>query len=90
MEHKYIKPLINKDTGLIELDLPAVIHYLDTNCGRVASEEVKSKESEVLNISFNAADPMVILFRPIEKLAKLATSAGIPYSQGHELEIGLT
>ena len=90
MEHKYIKPLINKDTGEIELDFPAVLQYLDTNYGRVASEEVKNKESKVLNISFNPADPMVMLFRPIEQLVKLATSAGIPYLQEQQLEFGLT
>ena len=33
---------------------------------------------------------MVMLFRPIEQLTKLATSAGIPYSQAQLLEFGLT
>ena len=37
LEHKYIEPLINEDTGLIKLDLPSVLQYLDTNYGRVAS-----------------------------------------------------
>ena len=79
LEYKYIEPLINKDTGLIELDFPSVLKYLDTNYGHVASEEVKIKESEVLNISFNPADLMVVLFCPIEQLAKLAAPTGIPY-----------
>ena len=90
LEHKYIEPLINEDTGLVELDFPSVLQYLDTNYGRVSSEEVKSKESKVLNISFNPDDPIVVLFCLIEQLAKLATSAGIPYSQEQQLEFGLS
>ena len=66
LDHKYIEPLLNDDTGLIEDDLPTVLEYLDTNYGKVPSEEVKQKESEVLAMSFNPADPMVALYRPIE------------------------
>ena len=82
--------MINKDTGLIEDDLPTVLAHLDTNYGKFPSEEVKQKELEVLSTSFNPADPMVVLFCPIEQLQKLATAAGIPYSTEQQLEIGLT
>ena len=54
------------------------------------SEEVKQKEAEVLSLSFNPADPMFTLYGPIEHLQKLATAAGIPYSEAQKLEIGLT
>ena len=80
LEHKYIEPLLNDDMGLIEDNLPTVLTYLDTNYGKILSEEVKQKESEVLAISFNPADIMVVLYRPIEQLQKLVTAAGIPYS----------
>ena len=43
LEPKWIAPLINEDTGLIEDDLPTVCAYLDTNYGVVQSEEVKEK-----------------------------------------------
>ena len=42
LEHKYIELLLSEDTDLIELDLPTVLQYLDTNYGRVPSEEVKN------------------------------------------------
>ena len=90
LENKYIEPMINEDTGLIEDDLPTVLTYLDTNYGKVLSEEVKQKESEVLSTSFNPADPIVVLFCLIEQLQKLAIAAGIPYSTEQQLEIGLT
>ena len=90
IEEKYIEILIDEDTGLIEHDIPTVLAYLFSNYGKVPTEEVKQKESEVLNISFNPADPMVTIYRPIEHLQKLATDAGIPYSPAQILQFGLT
>ena len=66
LEPKWIAPLINEDTGLIEDDLPTICAYLDTNYGVVQSEEVKEKESEVLSTSFNPSEPLIVLSRPIE------------------------
>ena len=90
LEFKYIEPLLNNDTGLIEDYLPTVLQYLDQSYGKVQSEEVKQKEAEVLSLSFNPADSMVALYRPIDQLQKLATAARIPYSEAQKLEIGLT
>ena len=90
LEHKYIEPLLNENTGLIEDNLPTALTYLDTNYDRVPSEEIKQKESEGLAMSFNPADPMVVLYRPIKQLQKLATAAGIPYSSAYQLKLGLT
>ena len=39
-------------------------------------------------MSFNPADPIVVLYRPIEQLQKLVTDAGIPYSSVKQLEVG--
>ena len=61
---------------------------MDTNYGKVPSEEVKQKELEVLEMSFIPVDLMVVLYCPIERLQKLATAAGIPYSSGQQLELG--
>ena len=66
LEPRFIEPLINENTGLIEDDIPTVMTYLDTNYGVVQSEEVKLKESEVLSTSFNPSDPMILVFRLIE------------------------
>ena len=90
LEYKYIELLINEDTVLIEDDLPSVLTYFDMIYGKVTSEKVKNKESEVLNLTYNPADPMVTLYRHIEQLIKLVKSAGIPYSPEQQLEMGLT
>ena len=68
IEEKYIEHLLDDDTGLIEVDIPHVLDYLFLNYGKVPSEEVKEKEAEVLNSTFNPAEPMVLMYCPIEKL----------------------
>ena len=79
VEDKYIEFMVDEDTGLIEDDIPTVMEYMFANYGKVTSEKVKQKESEVLSQSFNPADPMITIYRPIEQLQKKATEAGIPY-----------
>ena len=41
-------------------------------------------------MSWQPTDPIALLTRPIEQLQKLATQAGIPYTDGQILEKGLT
>ena len=77
-------------TGLIEDNIPTVLDSLFINYGKVQSEEVKSKEAEFLNLTFNPANPMVTLYRSINQLQNLATVANILYSDAQQLENGLT
>ena len=41
-------------------------------------------------MQFNPADPMILLFNPINKLAKMGISADIEYTERQLLDIGLT
>ena len=68
IDDKYIEHLVDDDTGLLEEDIPTVLEYLFTNYGKIPSEEVKDREAEVLTMTFNPTEPMVILYRPIEQL----------------------
>ena len=70
MEAKYVEFLVDDDTGSIEEDVPTVLQYLFSNYGKVTSEEIKRLESEILALSFNPADPIIIIYRPIEQLHK--------------------
>lgn len=54
--------MVDEDTGLIKDDIPTVLDYLFATYGKVTAEEVKDKESEVLSILFNPADPLVTIF----------------------------
>ena len=66
IEEKYIAHLLDGNTGLIAVDIPSVLDYLFLNYSKVPSEEVKEKEAEVLYYTFNPAEPMVLMYRPIE------------------------
>ena len=90
IEDKYLETLINEDTQLIQEDIPTVLAYLFDTYGKIPSEEVKQKEAEIRAMTYNPADPMILLYNPIEKLKKMAISAEIPYTTDQLLDIGLT
>ena len=90
IEAKYLDSLINEDTRLIQEDILTILHYLFETYGNVPSEEVKQTEQEIRTITFHPADPMIILYNPIEKLKKLGEAAGIPYTENQLLDVGLT
>ena len=62
VEEKFVEFMVDNDTGIIEEDVPTVLEYLFTTYGKVTAEEVKKKEHECLNISFNPANPMITIF----------------------------
>lgn len=64
--------------------------YLFNLYRKVPLEEVKKKETEIRSMIFNPANPMILLFNPIEKLYKMADSAEITYTKEQILDIGLT
>jgi len=89
VEDRYIESLVDEYTNLFTDDVPTVMEYLFYNYGRVRAEEVAIKESEVMNMSWQPHEPIVLLTRPIENLQKLAQQAGIPYTDKQLLEKGL-
>ena len=90
IEEKYLESLVDEDTQLINEDVSDVLTYLFDLYGKVPSEEVKSKETEIRAMIYHPADPMILLFNPIEKLIKMGISAKIPYTDEQVLDIGLT
>ena len=90
IEDKYLETLVNEDTQLIQADIPTVLAYLFETYGTVPSAEVKEKENEIRSMTFHPADPMILLYNPIKKLAKMAVAAGIQYTQDQVLDMGLT
>ena len=90
IEDCYIEPLVNEYTNLLTHDIPAVLEYLTYNFGKVRSEEVTEKEIEVMAMSWQPQDSLVLLTKPIENLQSLAKEAGIPYSDMQLLHKGLT
>ena len=66
------------------------MNYLDYNYGKIRSEEVSAKEAEVMAMTWQPHDPLVLLTLPIENLKKLAVKANVPYSEKQLLEKALT
>ena len=66
IEEKYLEFLVDKYINLISGDIPAVLEYLFHNYGKVRSDEVSQKELEVMSLSWQLSDPMILLTRPLE------------------------
>ena len=90
LEERYSGSLVDEYTNLLIGDVTDNLEYLFFNYGKVRSKEVTQKEHEVITMSLQPTDPIVLLTRPIEQLQKLATQAGIPYTDSQILEKGLT
>lgn len=80
IEDKYLESLVNEDTQLIQADIPTVLAYLFEKNGTVPSAEVNKKENEIRSMTFHPADPMILLYNPMKKIAKMTVAAGIQYT----------
>ena len=90
IEEKYLESLVDEHTNLLTGDVPEILKYLFYNYGKVRSEEVAQKEAEVMSMTWQPTDPMVLLTRPLEHLQKLATQGNIPYTENQILQKGLS
>ena len=90
MEDKHTAALVDKFTNLITDDMPTALDYLFYNYGKVSSEEVSEKEAEIMAISWNPSDPIILITRPLEQLRKIADHAGVPHTNAQILEKALS
>ena len=68
------------------MDIPTALEYLLYNFGKVTSEEVLQKETEVISMIWQLSDLIILLTRPLEQLKKLVWHVGIPYTSAQILE----
>ena len=61
IEDKYIESLVDEDINLLTDDIPTTIKYLFYNYGKVQSEKVAQKEVEVMSITRQPSDLIVLL-----------------------------
>ena len=86
---KYLEVLVNEYNNLLEDEVPVVLEYLFQSYGKIRGDEVAAKELEVMSTAWHITDPPVVLRRPIEYLQKMATQAGISYTDEQILEKSL-
>ena len=75
----YINFFFNKDTNLIDIDIPAVLDHLYQHYGYIEGKEVTIREAGVLTTPFNPVDPMVAVWNPIERIRKFSEQADCSY-----------
>ena len=68
IEDKQIELLVNKCDNLLTVHMPAMFECLSHNHSKVRSKEVTQKDNEVMAMTWQPTDPIVLLSRPIEQL----------------------
>ena len=81
IEDKHIESLVDEHTNLVTGEIPVVLECLFHNYGAVRSDEVMQKESDVMSLSWQPSDPLVLLTRPLEQLKKLAVQVNMPCNE---------
>ena len=90
IEEEYLEDLVDLESNLITEDIPDVLQRLTDAYGKISTAMVKEKEKDILSMNYTLDDPLVNLYRPVEKLKNLAIAAKIPYTDPQLVEIALT
>ena len=85
----YIKTLKNPHTKKIHQSIPDILTFLFTRYGEIDDQTQSEKETEVRQMSFHPADPLVAIFTPLEDLREIGTYAANPYSEQQLIRYGL-
>ena len=89
IDSKYIDAFIDDDTALLNADIPDILEHLFIRYGQVTGEDVKAMETTVNKTVFSPADPLVMIWNPVEKLRKLAIQANLPYTSQQLIELAM-
>ena len=89
LESKYLDAFMDDDTALLNADIPDILAHLFLRYGQVTGEEVKAMEAKVMKTVFAPADPLVLIWNPIEKLKKLAIQANLPYTPQQLIDLAM-
>ena len=66
IDDKHVESLVDERTNLLIDIIPETLTCLFYDYGKVQSEEVAQKESEVMSMTWHPSDPLVLLARPLE------------------------
>jgi hypothetical protein len=72
----YLRALLNRTTGQYSSDIRAVLLHLFATHGKVTPQQIKTKELNVYNMSFDISQPVDTVFNVIEDLSDLAENGG--------------
>jgi hypothetical protein len=72
----YLRALLNRTTGQYSSDIRAVLLHLFATHGKVTPQQIKTKELNIYNMSFDISQPVDTVFNVIEDLSDLAENGG--------------
>jgi hypothetical protein len=83
----YIRALLNRATGQYSSSIRELIDHLFTTYGRITPQQVKAKETELLNMHYDISQPVDHVCNCIDDLSDLADSANSPLSSQQMIDL---
>jgi hypothetical protein len=83
----YLRALLNRTTGQYSSDIRAVLLHLFATHGKVTPQQIKTKELNIYNMSFDISQPVDTVFNVIEDLSDLAENGGSPMTPSQMMNL---
>jgi hypothetical protein len=83
----YLRALLNRVTGQYSNDIRSVLQHLFSTHGKITPQQVKAKESAVLNMHYDISQPVDTVFNAIDDLADLSEQALSPMTAQQMIDL---
>ena len=89
IDEKYIKSIRDRVTNTIKISLIQILEFLFDRYGIVEDDDLREKEEQMRQFSYDISDPIVEIFNPIEDLEEFGVAANDPYTSQQLIKFGL-
>jgi hypothetical protein len=89
IDEKYIKSIRDRVTNTIKISLIQILEFLFDRYGIVEDDDLREKEEQMRQFSYDISDPIVEIFNPIEDLEEFGIAANDPYTSQQLIKFGL-
>jgi hypothetical protein len=83
----YLRALLNRATGQYSTSVRTIFSHLFDTYGKITPQQVKAKEMELYNMSYDISQPVDTVFNSIDDLSELADHSGSPMSPQQMMDL---
>ena len=65
IDEEYISTLRDMHTDMVHQSIPDIFHYLMTTCGQLSLQQIKDRENEIDNLTYDPATNVNTIFNRI-------------------------
>ena len=89
IDAKYLKSIRDRVTNTITKSLVQILEFLFERYGIVEDDDLRDKEEEMRQFTYDISDPIVEIFNEIEDLEEFGIAVNDPYTPQQLIKFGL-